>query len=105
VKTECSRRVQFIALRPKAFPIWLFDPVLRELAWGTLGSHDYTLTVAAAHGSAQFQDEATIWTRWRGTPWVARRSLQQDSLIRKLVHGHDPLCRKGPDSMHLDNRV
>lgn len=105
VKTECSRLVQFIALRPKAFPIWLFDPVLRELARSALSSHDHTPTVAAAHGSAEFQGEATIQTHWRGTPWVARSSLHQDSLIGEFVHGRDPLCRKGPDSMHLDSRV
>jgi len=53
-----SRRVQFVALGPKVFPVWFFDSILGELAGRTLGSDDNALAVTASHVRAEFQEEA-----------------------------------------------
>jgi hypothetical protein len=81
VKTERSRRVQFVALRPKVVPVWFFDPILRELTGSALCSNYNTLAVAAAHPGAEFQDEAAGWARRRGAPWLSSRRLQKDTPI------------------------
>ncbi len=101
---KSSRRVQFVALRPKVVRVWFFDPILRELAGSTLGLDDNTLAVTALDASAEFQDEAGR-ARWRGMPWLSRRRLQKNTLIGQLMYGHDPLRRKGSNSVDLDDRI
>ena len=86
------------------FPVWFFDPILRELVGRALGCNDNTRALTAPHARAELQDEASGRARRRWTPRLGRRRIKKDALIVELIDGNEPLRLEGTDSVDLVDR-